>query len=417
MLYDATVLLSGTTKNSNRSGVFFTALNIFKCMTDSIPVTLYCKKSDTEDLKNLLSEFDISNVGFYAYDNIIFTLNRHYERIKLKINKLGEDRQYFRKLYYQIIILGLFPFHIFMKNDIFIKKYNCFFSAIYEIPREIAENKGIKKFTMLHDVIPLVLQEEEYNPDLWFIKLINSLNGNDYYICNSEYTKQDFLKHIPVIDKNKIYTSLLACNEKFRPQPASVIKKSREKYNIPEKYVFCIGNIEPRKNLERIIRTFIKFISEYKINDLSLVISGTSWTDMLEKLKTAFSDERYKDKIIFTGYIDDEDTAPLYSGALFSVYTSMYEGFGLPVLEAMSSGCPVVASKSTSIPEVAGDCAISVDYDSDEQHIEAYKTYYFNENIREENRQKGLSRAKMFSWKKCTDNIIKVMKTVSEEKL
>ena len=123
-----------------------------------------------------------------------------------------------------------------------------------------------------------------------------------------------------------------------------------------------------------------------------------------------FYADKYKDKIIRTGYIDDEDVAPLYSGAQWFVYTSQYEGFGLPPLEAMSCGCPVIVSNSTSLPEVVGDAAIQIDYDSDEQHIKAFETYYFNPEIKNENIKKGLLRAKQFSWNKSRNNLIDIIK-------
>ena len=88
----------------------------------------------------------------------------------------------------------------------------------------------------------------------------------------------------------------------------------------------------------------------------------------------------------------------------------MYEGFGLPPLEAMSCGCPVITSNNSSLPEVVGDAGIMIDWDSDEQHIKAYENYYFNKELREQNRQKGLERAKQFSWSKCANEILDVIR-------
>ena len=94
--------------------------------------------------------------------------------------------------------------------------------------------------------------------------------------------------------------------------------------------------------------------------------------------------DKYEDKIIRAGYIDDEDLPVLYSNAEWFVFTSQYEGFGLPPLEAMSCGCPVIASNAASLPEVVGEAGIQIDWDSDEQHIEAYEKYYYDENLRKE---------------------------------
>jgi glycosyltransferase involved in cell wall biosynthesis len=242
--------------------------------------------------------------------------------------------------------------------------------------------------------------------------LTESLNGNDYYFTNSEHTRQDFLKYFPVLDGNKIFTTLLACDEKFKHCTIEQIKKSKQKYNIPtdKKYVFSLCTLEPRKNLVRAVKTFIEFIKKNNIEDMDFVLGGGAWESFIGVLEQEVPDWRkYQDKILKIGYVDDEDLAPLYSGALWFVYTSQYEGFGLPPLEAMSCGCPVITSNNSSLPEVVGNAGIMIDWDSDEQHIQAYEKYYFDENLRKEKAQKGLERAKTFSWGKCTKKMIEVM--------
>lgn len=285
---------------------------------------------------------------------------------------------------------------------------------MHKIPDEVEQNKKLKKYTILHDLIPLVLTDKVYkhSEDSWFMQMINSLNKNDYYICVSEYTRKDFLNHFPNMDKDKTFVNYLACNERFKPQSKEKIEKVKQKYGIEnKKYVFSLGNIEPRKNIVMVVNSFILFIDKNNINDLYLVLSGSDLRSMpYEEFEKSISLlDKYKDKIIRTGYINDEDVAPLYSGALWFVYTSKYEGFGLPLLEAMNCGCPVVASNSTSLPEVVGNAALTVDYDSEEQHIDAYKKYYFNDEIRKRNIEKGFLQAEQFSWEKNCCNIIGIM--------
>lgn len=114
----------------------------------------------------------------------------------------------------------------------------------------------------------------------------------------------------------------------------------------------------------------------------------------------------FKDKIIKTGYIEDEDLPILYSAAESFVYPSLYEGFGMPVLEAMQCGCPVITSNRTSIPEVIADAGIQINPEKDEELISAYEKMYFDESFRHECTRRGLERAKDFSWKKCVDIIV-----------
>ena len=126
----------------------------------------------------------------------------------------------------------------------------------------------------------------------------------------------------------------------------------------------------------------------------------------------ALNPELYDQYIIYAGYVNDEDLPTLYSNAEWFVFTSQYEGFGLPPLEAMQCGCPVITSNNSSLPEVVGDAGLMIDWDSDEQHVEAYEKYYFDKALREEKRRKGLERAETFSWKKTSDEIVCVMNQI-----
>ena len=148
------------------------------------------------------------------------------------------------------------------------------------------------------------------------------------------------------------------------------------------------------------------FIKKNGINDLYLVLCGSGWDAFLPKLKKSMDYlGEFGKYIIKTGYADDEDVPVLYSGALWFVYTSQYEGFGLPPLEAMSCGCPVITSNNSSLPEVVGDAGIMIDYDSEEQHIEAFEKMYYDKSFRNSCIEKGLERAGKFSWDKCCGTI------------
>ena len=193
----------------------------------------------------------------------------------------------------------------------------------------------------------------------------------------------------------------------------------RKKYHIPadKKYLFSLCSLEPRKNLIRSVRTFIKFIQKNKIDDLVFVLGGSSWGGFIERFDNEVPEyAEYKNKIIRAGYVDDEDMNALYSNAEWFVYTSQYEGFGMPPLEAMSCGCPVITSNNSSLPEVVGDAGIMIDYDSDEQHIEAYEKYYFDEKLRKKMAEKGLKRSKLFSWDKAAAIMAECFKKCKQPK-
>ena len=202
--------------------------------------------------------------------------------------------------------------------------------------------------------------------------------------------------------------ALLAADKCFKQEKEeALVAKIRNKYNIPsgKKYVFSLCSLEPRKNVVRIVRSFLKFVEKNKIDDLVLLVGGAVWTSF-EKILEKESVKWNREQIVQTGYIDDDDLPVLYSNAEWFVYTSQYEGFGLPPLEAMRCGCPVITSNNSSLPEVVGDAGLLIDWDSDEQHIDTYEKYYYNESLRKECGCKGLERAKMFSWKKTVDKMM-----------
>lgn len=136
------------------------------------------------------------------------------------------------------------------------------------------------------------------------------------------------------------------------------------------------------------------------------MLGGASGHQFMELLK---KNNINTDNIYYVGYIPDKDASLFYSFAEWFVYTSEYEGFGLSPLEVMQCGCPVITSNNTSLPEVVGDSGILIDYDSEEQHIKAYEVFYFEEEIREAYIQKGLQRAKEFSWNITTEKIYEIM--------
>ena len=413
ILYGSDVLENCLNNDFSRSGIYTVAYNLLKEFdkSEKVSLTLFCKYSSGKIFKNAFKDMNIE----LLYDYPRRLIYRYYDIVKRKKNRVKNKKQIFKKLKYQFLIYILSPCNRFMNFfdavmlDKKLNNYNWYFSPMNAVPKVIEEKKNIKKLTLLHDTIPIVFNFDR-QMRFWYWDLFKSLNKEDFYVANSEYTKRDFIKYAPAIDSNKIFVSLLACNERFQPQNLADIEKVKQKYSINGKYVFSLGNIESRKNLLRVIRSFYVFLEKNQIDDLSLVVSGSNWDDYLDKVKSEINvNNKYKDKIILTGYVRDEDLPKLYSGAEWFVYTSAYEGFGLPPLEAMSSGCPVITSNNTSLPEVVGNAGIMIDYDSDEQHINAFETYYYNPQIREENKIKGLERAKLFSWKKCTEKIIDIM--------
>lgn len=355
----------------SRSGIFFVLLNIFKELQKrAVDLYLYIEKKQDIDAISMISDSFPENKVLY----------------------MGCD---------------------FSDIDVFL-------SPCYKIPDFIHAYPNISRYTILHDCIPYLLPQYFGGIDQWFGKLANSFQDDDFYFSNSEYTKTDFLKYWPQIDEKNITTSLIAANFLYKPnKDKDVLEAAKEKYKIPldKKFIFSCCSLDPRKNLLRCIRTFIQFIDKNKIDDLVYVISGKDVMRDAEKWAGKIPDfYKYQDKIIKAGYVADEDLEILYSNAQWFVYTSQYEGFGMPPLEAMSCGCPVITSNNSSLPEVVGDAGQMIDWDSDEQHIAAYERYYMDEKYRKAMAKKGLERSKLFSWKKTVDVILDKIREIEKRK-
>ena len=418
VLFDASIITG--VRNDIKSGIFFVAramlLEFLK--RDDINITIFSAEIDIKlaekNLERYIGNSKLSIVHKYT-PNTTNSIKRKLKEVARKAVFLAPEP----------IALKLFSFarnlKSIMQKQREVKtenlplqkpKYDAFFSPIFLVNDEYL---NLTKFIVIYDAIPLIYDEYKKNPaNAWFLELARKLDESYTCFAISSYTKTDFLKYLPHLKPENIIVTPLACDERFKPANADEIARARKKYNIPEnkKYIFSLCTLEPRKNLIRAVKCFANFISKNNIDDLVFVLGGAHWDAFIEKLENEIGslDENIKSKILKIGYVDDSDQAALYSGALFFVYTSQYEGFGLPPLEAMSCGTPVITSNNSSLPEVVGNAGIMIDYDDDEAHIKAYESYYYNENLRQENSKKGLERAKLFSWKKCADIMITEMK-------
>ena len=413
LIYDATLIAN--VRGGKRTGTFFVADALLKefLRRDDISLKIYCRSGDEKQARiNLAPYLSKKNC------EIIF-VKRHFFGVQFRLfvkTVLRVLPKFLTTFLYSSAqkILALKQKAVVPNKKESLEKTEnyVFFSPFFAPPKEYLH---LAKFLVIYDAIPLIFDEYRNNPgNYWFLELARKLDESYTCFAISAYTKADFLKYLPHLKPENIIVTPLACDERFKPANADEIARARKKYNIPEnkKYIFSLCTLEPRKNLIRAVKCFANFISKNNIDDLVFVLGGAHWDAFIEKLENEIGslDENIKSKILKIGYVDDSDQAALYSGALFFVYTSAYEGFGLPPLEAMSCGTPVITSNNSSLPEVVGNAAIMIDYDDDEAHIKAYESYYYNENLRQENSKKGLERAKLFSWEKCADIMITEMK-------
>lgn len=278
-----------------------------------------------------------------------------------------------------------------------------------------------KTVVTVHDLTPIVFPgafprgikgEVKWQMQKFSLKKANAV------ITDSNSSKKDILKYIGV-RQDKVRVVYLAAGEHFKVlDHRSSILDLRAKYKLPEKFVLYVGDVTPNKNLPRLLAAVVEADVPLVMVGKSLVSenydSNNPWNHDLNRVQDIIKEQRTKnkDQIIRLGFVSNEDLVGIYNLATVFVMPSLYEGFGLPVLEAMACGCPVITSKEGSLNEVAGDGAFYVDaYDVKSIKIGIEKVFN-DENLRKELSEKGLKNAKRFSWKKTASDTLEVYKKV-----
>lgn len=406
LLYDATIVCNIMAKNSSRSGIFFVAYNVLLEFLKRPEYNVYLYADDLIQLRNVVRDFpEFSACRIYKFsflqEWVAFFRNKKNE------NKLNGGLSLLRGVY-GLTASILKKCYLLSEKAIKMKDIDAFFSPMNAVPDIVKRNKHIKCYTVLHDVIPIADECKNLDwPSKWFHRLVKSINKKDFYFANSEYTKRDFLKYVPNISAENITVIPLSTGKPYRMiNDENEFNKIRQKYNIPfgKKYIFSLCSLNPRKNLIFSIRNFLKFVEKNNLNDFVFVLGGAYFDGFKEIMNDKLKDfGNVEDKILRIGYVDDDDLSALYSGAEMFLFPSLYEGFGMPVLEAMQCGLPVICSNCTSIPEVIGDCGIQINPHNDDEMVLAMEKMYFDKEFRSSCVEKGLERAKMFTWEKCAD--------------
>ena len=232
----------------------------------------------------------------------------------------------------------------------------------------------------------------------------------------SEHGRNDIIVTYGV-EPARVSVTPLAAPRHFAPVNDTIeLKRVREHYGIREEYILCVGSIQPRKNLPRLIAAYASLRSlrpEAKLPQLVLV-GKQVW--LYNETLRAVAEHGVTDDIRFTGYVPEADLPFLYSGARCFVYPSYFEGFGLPVLEAMQCGTPVIAGNRTSLPEVVGDAGLLVDPFDETALALAIARVIEDSNLAEELRVKGLERAKQFSWHETARLTLKAYERAAQQR-
>lgn len=247
----------------------------------------------------------------------------------------------------------------------------------------------------------------------FFKKMIQlSVKYADAIVSVSESTKGDIIRYLK-ISQSKIHVTLEAANQSFRPLAGDVIEPVCLKYGLkPGQFVLFVGTLEPRKNVPALLRAY-RGLLERGYKQKLAIVGRRGW--MYDDIFTAVKNLELGNDVVFTGYVHEGELPHLYNGASMFVYPSLYEGFGLPVLEAMACGTPVVTSNISSMPEIVGSAGVVVNpYDVDEL-LHAMEAVVVDKELAKRLRKRGLERAREFSWEKTAMETLKVYLHVCNE--
>lgn len=273
-----------------------------------------------------------------------------------------------------------------------------------------------KKVVTIHDMVYKAFPETMNSKTRILLNLAmnKSMKRADAVVTDSEFSRSEIIKYFPQYrDKVEVVPCGVDC-DMFKPiQDRSIIEKVKVNHNINDRYFLYLGTLEPRKNLTRLVKAY-EILSRRKEDCPLLVLAGgKGW--LYDEIFEEVNKSGLGDKVIFTQYIPGEEICPLMNGAEAFVFPSLYEGFGMPPLEAMACGTPVIVSGSASLPEVVGDCGLIVDAYSEESIADAMGKIADNEELRKQLSEKGIIRAREFSWKKSAEKLYTIYERLVQQ--
>ena len=258
---------------------------------------------------------------------------------------------------------------------------------------------GARSVVTIHDMTSILMPEVHVGIKLLYFRFFlgRALRGSDALIFVSHSAQQDYVAHFgqPWGQSTVVHHGK---GSGFRPDhDGSAIASMRAEYGLPPRYLLYVGTIEPRKNLERLVEAFGTLAPQFP--DVSLVIAGMmGWKQ--NQLFELVAGLKLQDRVLFPGFVAEERKALLIAGCEVFVYPSLYEGFGLPVLEALASGVPTVTSNLSSLPEVAGSSALLIDPKDTTALASAVRAILSDPALAAELRQKGPEQAARFTWER-----------------
>lgn len=297
---------------------------------------------------------------------------------------------------------SFFPWYLFTHN-----KPDVLFSPAHYTPRF----SPVPIVTTIHDLSYFYFPDEFLKKDLYKLKnwTQHAVSQSAKIITVSDHTRNDVLKNYGMTEKDviRIYNGFTNPTKNYNDEVLKKIGISKAKY------ILFVGTVQPRKNLQTLIKAFVEL--QKNENDMKLVIVGKKgW--LYEPIVKVAAESDIKEKIIFTGFIDNESLSSLYKNAFVFAHPSLYEGFGIPVLEAMAHGCPVIAAKGSSLEEIGDDACLYFDPHDTIELSNRINELLKSPKLRNELIKKGKERVTHFSWDSCAESTLDVLKNIANKK-
>lgn len=417
VIYDISVLGTGYYVPRARTGIFRVIENLAQELVKAQGISSFFTGERLYDffqcLDYLQSNEKLQGVQVVKPDmneTVLDLMSSLYKIIHIKDTELLPFRVLFRVA--NILAVRTVSRNNIMNRDM-LATADIYHSPFYPFPEQIKRSDKLKKIITIYDLIPVLFPEFFQNQENGLIhNVLKSIDNDTWVTCISRATKNDLCNYLPSLDPSRVIVTHLAASSLFYPcYDQAKIGEVKAKFGIHNgPYVLSLSTLEPRKNITQTIKCFSRLVEDESLNDLSLVLVGTKGWNFESIFNAIAANPKIRDQIVVAGYVDDEYLAPLYSGAMMFVYPSFYEGFGLPPLEAMQCGIPVITSNTSSLPEVVGEAGIMVDPEDGDTLCQAMYDIYKNSAFREELAVKSLERSKLFSWEKCAQQTVMAYK-------
>lgn len=355
---------------------------------------------------NLIKHLSILDDANYYF---IFTERRDFEHqslnlrpnFKLISNRVYLDNRLFRFCWEQV----------YLPSQVFLKRLNLFHSPEPLMPTVLSCQAVVTVYDLIYQHFPDTFEPAHLLRLKSFLPRV--VRRAAKVITGSNCSKAEIVEYFGVGEKKVevIYPGVAATFKETSDR--GLIDDVKKKYHIEGNFILNVGVLDKRKNLARLIKALAELKKTGKISH-KLVVCGAVREPLYQELTALTQELDLVSEVIFTDFVPDDDLALLYNAADLFIYPSLYEGFGLPVLEAMACGTPVITSNVSSLPEIAGGAAVLVKPDDDSAIARGIVEVLENDNLRQSLARKGLERAKEFTWQKAAQEHLAIYKEASK---